>query len=224
MKYYKTKINDLPLNSFNAELLDYTVGDSSYSNGYILPPLSILPIRLEGRKGLRPITLSLDFSGDERREIELKISEMKAILQQGADILLPDGFYYYTVYESCSTTQEVAPWLVNAQFSLLGVRHGVEKKETLSKSGKIFVDGNSDTPAVFKIETKEKSVSVNNIKISNINNTIIVDGIEKTVLENGINKFSETEMIAFPKLKSGWNEITISGNATVEISYYPMFI
>ena len=221
---FDVRINELLLDSFKAKLLDYQVGDIAYSNGYILPPSSVWPVSLSPQKGLRPITISLDFSGESRYEIELAISNMKAILHQGADILLPDGFYYYSVYESCSAAKEVAPWIVNVQFSLSGVRHGAMKTEKLSKSGNIFVDGNSDTPAIFKVSAASGTATVNDITITKMKNQVVIDGIKKTVTENGVNKFSDTTITAFPLLKSGNNSITISSGADLEISYYPIFV
>ncbi len=218
------RINGSLLNSFKAKLLDYQIGDISYSNGYILPPSAIWPISLNAKKGLRPITINLDFNGDSRHEIELAISELKAILHQGADILLPDGFYYYSVYESCSVSKEVAPWIVNVQFSLSGVRHGALQTEVLSESGEIFVKGNSDTPTIFKIRSTTGAAIINGITISNMKSMVIIDGIEKTITENGINKFSDTNLTAFPVLKRGINSIVLSSGTSLEISYYPIFL
>ena len=221
---FDVRVNELLLDSFKAKLLDYQVGDSAYNNGYILPPSSVWPISLNAKKGLRPITISLDFIGESRYEIELAISNMKAILHQGADILLPDGFYYYSVYESCSAANEVAPWIVNVQFSLSGIRHGAMKTQRLSESGNIFVDGNSDTPAIFKVNSRSATASINDITITKMKSQVIIDGIEKTVTENGVNKFSDTDMTDFPLLKNGNNTITISSGADLEISYYPIFL
>ena len=218
------KINDLSLDSFKAKLLSYQTGDSSYNNGYILPPSSIWPVVLKAKRGLKTVTLSLDFSGNSRYEIEIAISNMKAILQQGADILLPDGFFYYSVYESCSATKEVAPWLVNVQFSLSSIRHGAMITEKLSKSETIFIEGNSETPAIFIMNSSDKEATVNDITINNIKNTVIIDGIEKTVTENGVNKFAETNLTAFPLLKCGLNSIYLSKNTTLEINYYPIYL
>jgi len=51
------------------------------------------------------------------------------------------------------------------------------------------VDGNSDTPAIFKVNSRSATASINDITITKMKSQVIIDGIEKTVTENGVNKF-----------------------------------
>lgn len=221
------KIEGASFGTYRAHLLDYEIGACDYSNGYIIPPTAMIPVKLKHSLGLRSITLNIDFEGDTPNEIAQNISEFTELLHNGAEILLPDGFTYGCVYKSASTPKEKAPWINQVKFSLEGYRHGALETHTLTETGSIFVDGNYKTPCVLKITTEASSATVCGISVDNISGVVVIDGYKKTVTEDGINKFGDTDMTEFPKLNPGYREVGISAEGgadiTVEISYYPIY-
>lgn len=217
-------INGVPLTEYRAELLDYKVGVCDYENGYFVPPASMIPVKLTPKIGIRPIQLTIDFMGDSELEAMLRVSHITAKLQKGAQIMLPDGFFYECVFESASAPVEKAPWIWQVKFALSGYRHGSLERHTLTETDSIFVAGTYKTPAVLKITTSESSVKVFGITISNISGEIEIDGIKKTVTQDGVNKFKDTDLVKFPMLEVGYNEIEIEGTATVEVSFYPIYL
>lgn len=70
------------------------------------------------------------------------------------------------------------------------------------------------------------SMIVNGITVKNLepNYPFIIDGLSGEVKCNGINRFLDTDLIEFPKVKQGDNVITSSANVSIEVSYYPTFI
>jgi phage-related protein len=222
----KTKVNGYPLDMFNANLLNYTVGACEYNNGYFVPANSMFPVKLKGNIGVRPITLEIDFEGNSIKDITMSISDFTSMLQSKAEILLPDGFNYTCCFDDVSEPEQKAPWIMQVKFSLSGYRHGAMEFATLTGNSTLSVKGNYETPAIIKIIPNDatQEVTVNGITVKNITDTVVIDGINKTVMENGVNKFLDTNLTEFPALKSGNNNIEISGNATVEISYYPIYL
>lgn len=72
-----------------------------------------------------------------------------------------------------------------------------------------------------------QNVKVAGITIKNLepNEEFIIDGIEGKVTSNGVNKYAETDMIEFPKVKPGENVVSISGGSVnVTVEFYPVFI
>lgn len=68
---------------------------------------------------------------------------------------------------------------------------------------------------------------VNGITIKNLSANIpfIIDGILGEVKSNGINRFSDTDLIDFPKALPGNNVLEVSDNTcTVEVAFYPTFV
>ncbi len=223
------RINGASFGVYKAHLLEYEIGPCSYENGYIVTAASMIPIKIKYSLGVRSIELTIDFEGETMHEIEQNISEFTELLHESAEVLLNDGFTYACYFQNSSTPIQKAPWILQVKFTLEGYRHGPLETRTLKKSGSVFVDGNYKTPAVLKISTSAASVKVFGITIGNISGEIVIDSYKKTVTEtvNGVtsNKFADTDMTEFPKLKAGYNEIDIEadGDIAVELRYYPIY-
>lgn len=221
----ETRINGSSLSMYRAKLLDYSIGAVSYSDGYITPVAKPFPVKLTPKIGLREITLTLDFEGDDAREIAKSISSFTAALMANADIELPDGFHYWCVFDEAGAQNRVAPWIDQVIFTLHGLRHEEIVKQQFAISGKLAVEGNMKTPAIVKLTRASgaSSMSFNGITI-NTSTVVTIDGVNTTVLDgNGNNVFGNTDMTEWPKLNPGDNTITISG-CTAEISYYPIYV
>ena len=106
MAVIEPRINGMLFTAFRAKMLSYKVGACDYSTGYLLPPASMIPVKLSQTVGLRSITLTFDFEGDTPREIAMNISKVTALMQEMPDIVLPDGFVYRCVYEKQATPEE----------------------------------------------------------------------------------------------------------------------
>lgn len=226
MNLFSTEINGQMLEVFEAKLLSYTVGACKYTNGYVSPLTSSFPVILDGKVGLRPIEITIDFFGVTINEITRNISKATAMLRKKAELFLPDGFYYTCAFKSQSTPIEKAPWIFQTKYIFEGVRHEALKTHSFTCNGKMFVEGNHKTYGRIRILPYEDniSVTVNGITVQNITGEVIIDGITKTVTQNGINKFADTNMTRFPCFECGYNDVSVDGNATVEISYYPIFL
>ena len=221
----ETRINGSSLGLYRASLLEYSIGAVEYSGGYIMPAAKALPVKLTPKIGLREIVLTLDFEGDNPREISKAISELTADLITSADIELPDGFHYWCVFDSASSQKHAAPWIDQVTFNLHGLRHEEMKTSRFTHSGKMIVEGNRSTPAIVKLTpvSGASSMSFNGITI-NTSTVVTIDGVNTTVLDgNGNNVFGNTDMTEWPKLDPGDNTITLSG-CSAEISYYPIFV
>ena len=57
------------------------------------------------------------------------------------------------------------------------------------------------------------------------NQPVIIDCENKEITENGVNKFLDTDIIDFPKYKSGNNSINVSSSdVTIQLTYNPTYI
>lgn len=223
------KIENVTFATYGAYLLDYEIGACDYSGGYISPPNSMIPVKVKHSLGLRSIVLTIDFEGVSPNAIAQTISQFTAILHEGAEILLPDGYTYTTVFKKASAPKEKAPWIRQVKFTLEGYCHGELRTSTLTAAGTVLVEGNYQTPAILRITTSATTASVYGINISNIDGVILIDGYKKIVTQtkNNVvtNKFGDTDMTEFPRFVPGYNGIPISCSSaiTVEVSYYPLY-
>lgn len=223
----EAKVNETRLKDFNAHLLEYPVGPCEFSENYMLPDARIIPVSIKSRVRLRTIDLKIDFEGETAHDIALSISKFTAELSGEVHLSLPDGFQYWCAFTSASTPKEVAPWIQQATFSFVGFRHIRKKTFKLNSSCDVFIEGNVETPAIVKITPGEDTTEVtfNGITITNLENSVTIDGVYTTVKDElGANKFADTNMTEWPKLYPGSMTIGIVGNATVEVSYYPIYL
>lgn len=219
-------INGSTLAAYGAELLDgYSVGAVEYTNGFLKPIDRAFPVKLRGKIGLRPITMTMDFSGDTEAEAVGHISSLTASLMQQANLYLPDGFYYWSSLDSVSAPKKVAPWIWQATFKFHGVRHGALATTTRTTSGNITANGNMVTPMIVKLTPTSGATSmVFNGVTFNLNRAVTIDGVNTTVQDNnGMNVFGYTDMTEWPKLSPGSNAISLA-RCTAEIKYYPIFV
>ena len=100
--------------------------------------------------------------------------------------------------------------------------------ENLTGTGIITNPGNQESGMRLEITpvTALSSFTIEGITMKNLKakETVILDGIEGEVTAGGINRFQGTDLIDFPKIKPGMNEITMSANVPVRISFYPVFL
>nr|WP_288868588.1 hypothetical protein [uncultured Blautia sp.] len=100
--------------------------------------------------------------------------------------------------------------------------------EKLTGAGIITNPGNQESGMRLEITPANalSSFTIEGITIKNLKakETFILDGIEGEVTVGGINRFQDTDLIDFPKIKPGMNEITMSANVPVRISFYPVFL
>lgn len=222
----QTKINGIPLESYKCDLLEYTVGASDFSKGYMLPSARIIPAKISSHIGLRAITLLLDFVGESDHDITMAISRMTADLRKEAHLLLPDGFYYWCEFGKCSAPKRKAPWIQQVKFTLYGFCHGPMQYETVAQSQTVVAAGNYETPAILHIIPDDgvDEVTVCGVTIRNLSGAVTIDGVKTTIKDDaGLNKFRDADMTEWPKLQPGENEITVSDGVVVEIGYYPIY-
>lgn len=225
MPKIEAKINDNPLSVFNAKLVEYTINPCSYENGYFLPPKSIIPVRLNGNIGMRKVTIILDVIGNTESSIALSISNLTAVLIKRASILLPDGYYYNCVYDKMSTPEEKAPWIKRVKCEFYGYRHGARETIEISDGMVVSIKGNCEVPVKYTIEPgTDTTVSVNGITVHGVTATTIIDGIAAKVTMDKLNKFGDTDMVEFPKMSVGHNKMYVTGDATVTLEYYPIYL
>lgn len=108
----------------------------------------------------------------------------------------------------------------------------VDIRKELSKT--IDVKGNLKTPCILEvapsvdlIDLKLDGLAKDPIIIRNLhaNKKIILNSKEGTVIEEGKNKFSDTDFWEFPFLMPGTNTITLSkNNCDVTIKYEPRYL
>lgn len=95
---------------------------------------------------------------------------------------------------------------------------------TVTSGAKITISSDSsiDDLAIGCYDRYGNGQTINITKLT-ANKSFVIDGINGEVLEDGINEFKKTDMVLFPMVIPGSNEVTASSAVNFEIEYYPTY-
>lgn len=238
------KVNRKHISLFGAKLVDYTIGGTpltQYSSDVMhygiqnnygtktanktitvslafkptwIPPLHYMP---SIRERLNKVTEQIT-----QFDYELTKSEM-------VTIELPNGYTYLCVPVTLGTATDDGSATHDSTYTFTGIQ-ALPMLTVKPLNGVINCKSNVKTDCIITVTAKDtiSDAEVFGIKIKNLkeNDVVIIDGIKKTVMCNGINKFADVDLTDFPTLEPGKNDIDISPSEDLEMSasYYPTFI
>ena len=225
------------IKKFNAKLLKVDIGTQELSNLSEWINKSLTPIFFKNKKSFKKIELELLFKG-KSNDLALKnISDfMSNILSEVTLVLDSYSNKYRVILSDNSTEKTESRYMFIKKLTFIGYEFSDEVTETINRttSKTINVVGNSETPAIVEITPsidlinltlkglEEDPIILKNIKA---NKKLIVNGEDSTVTVDGVNKFGDTDMWGFPRLKPGANTITVSkNNVDITIKYKPRYI
>lgn len=230
-------INSINIKSFNAKLLTVDIQTQELSNSSEWLDNSLSPLFLANKKQFKKIDLEIAFKGASRTEILNNISNFMSKLINEVILTLDKYEHKYKVIlKENSTEKTISKNLYKKKLSFIGYEFSDEVIENLDRitTKTINVAGNLLTPATVEItpsidiiDLQIDGLSNNSIIIKNLhaNKKIIINSEDVTVLEEGANKFIDTDMWEFPFLSPGANKIKISkNNCNIKIKYRPRYI
>ncbi|WP_447409919.1 phage distal tail protein [Clostridium perfringens] len=186
----------------------------------------------------KSITIKILFEGKTRDETYENISKFNELVLDEVTIKFKNLSNYFKgkIRDSSIEDTDLDEWLyLNIEFECKAF--GSEIIESLNRitTKRINVLGTYKTKAIVEItpsidlvDLKLDGLANDPIIIRNLhaNKKIIIDGKEGTILEEGANKFKDTEDFwEFPFLMPGNNEIILSKNSCdVTIRYEPRYL
>ncbi|MGU8476075.1 phage distal tail protein [Clostridium perfringens] len=231
-------INNIDISNFKAKLLSRKIKPAKLSNFNSWNKGSLTPfIDNNFFESYKEIDLEFDILCKNANELETMksnlISEIKKSILKFNDI----NFKYQVFLDGEPDISYVMPGNEILKLKLLGYCFGDEIIENLNKisNKEITNPGNSKTPVIVEIVPSIDIIDLTinglandpiTIKNLHVNKKIIIDSKEGTVLEEGVNKFKDTEDFwEFPFLIPGTNTITLSkSNCDVTIRYEPRYL
>ncbi|HHD2802331.1 TPA: phage tail protein, partial [Clostridium perfringens] len=175
--------------------------------------------------------------GKTRDEIYENISKFNELFLDEATIKFKNLSNYFKgkIRDSSIEDTELDEWLyLNIEFEckafgseIIESLNGVNTK-TINVLGTYKTNAIVEiTPSISLVDLRLDGLANDPIIIKNLKQgkKIIIDGKEGTVLEEGINKFDDTDLWEFPFLMPGNNEIILSKNSCdVVIKYEPRYL
>lgn len=230
-------INNINIKNFNAILMEKNIQPSliELEGGYSWLKNSLTPIFPKQKFKFISIEVKLYIKGISESDIKSKIG---TVINKSKECILKfeDNFYYKSFLINSSTENTLKKETKKLILNFISYSYKDEVIETMNRitNKTINVSGNLETPAIIEITPSielidltltgldDSSIILKNLKA---NKKIIVDGENCTVTVDGANKFSDTDMWGFPKLKPGSNTITVNKSSVdINIKYKPRYI
>ena len=230
-------INDVDVEKFNATVLEVDIQNSNIKSQDVNIIKGLFPLFFKDEVGLNTINITLLINSLDKKQYYIDKSNLLKLMIEPFEIYLEDRDLRFlcilTNHSDKASLKQIRGRIVLTMFGYnLGDLISESINRTFSKT--INVPGNYKVPAIIEITP---SIGLIDLTISGLSNDpiiiknlkqgkkIIIDGIEGTVTEEGINKFKDTDFWEFPFLLPGSNKITIDKNSCdITIKFKPRFI
>lgn len=187
------------------------------------------------KEGYSAITVKLLVEGANEDDVLLKISNIINICKKG-ELKFSDFNFSYNIslekHQEKLISEILYELILNFKSTFkLSDEITISMNRETSKS--INVEGNMKTPCIIEIiplwDAIDITISGLNddivIKKLKVNKKIIINSLEGTVLEEGINKFADTDFWEFPYLLPGVNTIKINKDTcNINVKYKNRYI
>lgn len=237
-------INGVDISAYNARLQSYSVSGTTVTNN-LSASRSFLtaPTLFSAVPGTRTLSLTLTFYphyfGDNAKG--LTVSDRLAIATENitafegllvgkvVEIALPDGFIYTAIVNSIAAATFDSSGEHDVTYTFNAVRHAKPISETIKANSYMICKSNTDTLPIITAEyaNTKSEVTLQGVTIKNIavGTKIVIDSVSGLITADGKNKFGDSDLIDFPVLQPGKNQITSSASdVSITVSYTPIYI
>ncbi len=236
-------IDGVDIATYNARQWTVQPGFSSLENKSEWIAGTLSPFMLKSTTGLKSMKVTVTIRGSTRQEIWSNAQRLVSSLLEPKEIRL-DGFdhIFFMYLKNASQAERSLNRWHKATLELVGYEYG-DEISMVAQAETIVINnmGNLVTPAVIEIVPviDQVSIAVSGvvrdavsgedkpiiIKELTKGKTIVIDGENGLITEDGINKFPDTEIWDLPSLLPGINTITVNKYVQqMRVKYKPRFI
>lgn len=238
-------VNGTNISTFGARQHSVTFTKSDISGKGEWPRSAALPFFDQIDVGFKSITVNVIVKGSSRQDIHNKVSNLLALFQQEADVVL-DGFSctYHVVMRSHKESELSMRRWHKVQLDLTGYGYGTPVSAQITSGTTLTINnpGNrKESPCILQITPRAgvASATITGIcrdpmtgadlpvvvKNTTANKVVTIDGLTGLITEGTANKAGDVEIWRLPSLKPGSNSIvTSSGSLSLKVTVTPLYI
>lgn len=230
-------IGNVNISAFKTRLMSRSISNAEFEIFNYWGDNNINPIFFKnGNNKFKELTLKLDVLCKDSNELEIMKSNLIKQLKISTIKFDDIDFYYSGFLSTTPTCSYVMKGNEILEIKMFVIAEKSEVTEVMSRitNKTINVTGNSETPAIVEItpttalaDITLEGLADDPIRIENLtaNKTVILDGELQKVTVDGVNKYGDTDMWDFPRLKPGSNTIKVDkNNCDIKIKYKPRYI
>ena len=180
---------------------------------------------------MRTITVSLFYKAVTKREIALKKAKLDNLLGAGKlDLYLPDGFHYEAVLTKSGKESVLGvdgqDVIAVCAYTFTGIRHDDLETVDVPAGGEFYCKSLiplTDCRITCTASQAYASITIGTVTITGVaqGDVLVVDGINKRILQNGAPCAGNMSFVRFPQLAPELN--TISCPEDIKVEYYPTY-
>lgn len=220
---------------YNADLIEKVEVPPTFTRSFARG-LGNSSLRLDGvTKGFLNVRLSFYVGGDSITKSLVNVSALARAFKRCVFFVENEKFEYDAILADVSYSYTGVCFFHKVVIGLTCVRRLPLVTLSLPSGGLFYNDGDDDSGLRFSFEMSGsvESFTLRGITFTGLTqgSSYVVDGISGAFTENGVNAFKKTDIIEFPKVSPGLNEIVVGNtpetgslcqNLTVE--FYPTFL
>ena len=219
------EINGISEDMLHAKLLrDYRVSASPVKSEYWQGRNRSQFALLSQTFGLKEISMTVVFDGRGAEQVALHKSEFDAALWGKFEIYMPNGFTYSAILDDAGELEYMGNERGKAKYQLVGIQH----KPLVTVTSSPFTCGSTVplTDCIITATATAASGSIGDIDFAGltIGDIIMIDGINKRFLVDGVDAATKFDWIDFPSLTRGTNTLISTGVSGVTVQFYPTYL
>lgn len=227
------------LTDYGAELVEWDYG-AELTNSILTGKNYAFPSLLRSEIGQGTLSATIHLIGKDAEDADNRTAKLLNRLNKTVDLQMPDNFLYRSALSKASPSR-FTDWIVELELEFIAIKHLQYLEISGYQSGsKFYYQGYApsglkiefDVPAgitTVSVSLKLEGKEVFGTLISNLTGGahVIIDGIEKSITQNGENKFSDSSLIDFPMLSASERSYSLVFSETVsniKIGYFPTYM
>lgn len=235
------KINGIDVKQNRVVQLSYETEHTEITNESEWIRACLTPVFYDAVTGFKLITVTVGVYGDGKEDTIRNRSDFLSMLTGIVELDL-DGYEntFRCVLLRKEIEETIKRYCHKVVLEFAGYEYGEEMAFSFTSSRSINVEGNMETPCIIEIipDSHEVSFTISGVArnpitredepvtIKNLvaGKKVVINGEDCTVLQDGQNKYPETDFWEFPSLLPGTNQITLSAAVhTVTLKYRPRY-
>lgn len=222
---------------YNADLIRHSITPGDITPNYHHNNRASTLLLFDTYLDCKTLTLEFYVCGMSRADLRINLSRLTLACQSCTISISMDAMQYRAILTG-SATEDYAEAFDNGQYySYVTMTFAAIEQMPLitiemDNSGSLYNPGNTTSGGVITIipntDAESVKVTINQSPFTLFNLTgnvpVVLDGLQMRMLENGQNKFLDTDMAMFPIIMPGKNVVSFPTSVRVIVAFYPTFV
>lgn len=222
---------------YNADLIRHSIMPGAITPNYYHNNHASTLRLFDTYSDCKTLTLEFYVGGTSRADLRVNLSRLTLACQSCTVNISMSDMQYRAILTGLATEDyaeafDDGRYYLYAAMTFAAIEQMPLTTIEMDSSGFLYNPGNTTSGGIITItpnaglESVKVTINQSSFMVFNLtsNVPIVLDGLQMRMLENGQNKFLDTDMAAFPIIEPGKNVISFPDTVRVTIAFYPTFV